>query len=66
MAYNPTSTGFSYHGGNRIMRMIDFYTKQYNAEENDSQKTTYIIHGIGMFSTWWYDKLIHVSSFIYY
>src|SRR5438876_9211424 len=66
MAYNPTSTGFSYHGGNRIMRSIDFYTKQFSADEKGSQKTKYLIHGIGMFSTWWYDNLIHVIASIIY
>ncbi|RIA91207.1 hypothetical protein C1645_128370 [Glomus cerebriforme] len=53
MAYNPTSSGFSYHGNNRIMIFINFFTQEVGAASiTDLQRETRLFHGIGMFLTW--------------
>lgn len=58
MAYNPSSSGFSYHQNNRHMALIDFYTREIGAVDiKELQRVTRLLHGIGMFVTWWYDNL---------
>lgn len=58
MAYNPSSSGFSYHQNNRHMTLIDFYTREIGAVDiKELQRVTRLLHGIGMFLTWWYDNL---------
>jgi hypothetical protein len=66
MAYNPTSSGFSYHGpGNREMTVIDFYTNQVSAATMTGfQREARFYHGIGMFLTWWYDDFITIELYI--
>ncbi|CAB4423122.1 unnamed protein product [Rhizophagus irregularis] len=53
MAYNPSSSGFSYHQNNRHMALIDFYTREIGAVDiKELQRVTRLLHGIGMFVTW--------------
>ncbi|CAG8465360.1 9912_t:CDS:10 [Acaulospora morrowiae] len=53
MAYNPTSSQFSYHGNNRILMYIDFYDNIISSAVITSmQLTTKAIHGACMFFVW--------------
>ena len=69
MAYSPI-TSFSYHGSNRHMSSIDFYTREIGSSDiTKLQKDNYLFHGIGMFLMWWYDNLIRyhiIELFIIY
>ncbi|GBC03861.1 hypothetical protein RclHR1_05370006 [Rhizophagus clarus] len=63
MAYNPSTSGLSYHQNNRYMSLIDFYTREIGATDiKELQRATRLLHGIGMFITWC--LLFPVSIFI--
>ncbi|CAG8713037.1 11622_t:CDS:2, partial [Dentiscutata heterogama] len=61
MAYNPNSNAFSYHQNNRMLNRINFYNSQISsATTSNLQRIVKLIHGCGMFFTWWIHRLIQV------
>ncbi|CAJ0831515.1 11050_t:CDS:10 [Entrophospora sp. SA101] len=53
LAYNPTSSVFSYHQNNRQMTMVDFYNNQISSSSvSDGQRLVKLAHGIGMLLNW--------------
>ncbi|RIB16852.1 heme peroxidase [Gigaspora rosea] len=54
MAYNPNSNAFSYHQNNRMLNRVNFYNSVVSsATSTNFQRVVRLIHGIGMFTTWW-------------
>nr|CAG8539981.1 14372_t:CDS:10 [Entrophospora candida] len=53
LAYNPTSSVFSYHQNNRQMTTVDFYNNQISSSSvSDGQRLVKLAHGIGMLLNW--------------
>ncbi|RIB20260.1 peroxidase-domain-containing protein [Gigaspora rosea] len=54
LAYNPNSNAFSYHQNNRFLYRVNFYNSEIgSASSTDHQRFVRLIHGCGMFITWW-------------
>ncbi|CAG8616434.1 4520_t:CDS:10, partial [Gigaspora margarita] len=61
LAYSPNSNAFSYHQNNRMLFRVNFYSNEIgSATSANLQRFVRLIHGCGMFITWWAHRSIQL------